>query len=284
MNSLQATSIENSLPVAALPAVTGQKPRVRRWRFKLGAWLGVVFPLSIIGLWTIAATNRWWPPILLPSPGKVFWAAETMLLQGTLIKDFLDSVNLVLQGFFYGGFLGLAVGAFCGLNKTVERFFSPTFDAVRQVPPIAILPLLILWLGIGTFAKVVLITKVVFFPVFLNTLQGIRGVQKEYVEVGRVYKLTRWQFTRWIIIPGALPSILVGLRYGAGLAWSLVVAVEIISGHTGLGYLIWRGQELLFTDQMFVAIFIIAAFGFALDRSLRSLERRLLRWKQGYTG
>ena len=141
-----------------------------------------------------------------------------------------------------------------------------------------------LWLGIGPLAKIVVIAKVVFFPVFLNTLQGVRGVPKDYVDLAAVLTLTRWQMLRRVILPGAMPAILVGLRYGASLAWALIVVAEGLSGMQGVGYLIFRAQALLMTDQLLVCMVVIGLVGFAIDRSLRLLERRLLRWKQGFAG
>lgn len=268
------------------PPASRAGPRRASWVRKInwGLPLSLILPTLIIGLWELATRLQWVEPIMLPSPLKVLQTARDLFAEGLLLTDFWASLKIVLQGFFWGALSGLALGAYAGLSKNVERFFGPTLDAIRQVPPLAVLPLIILWVGVGDLGKIVVISKSVFFPVFLNTLQGIRGVQKEYVEVGRVFRLTRWQFARRIIIPGALPSILVGVRFGAGFSWALIVAAEILSGHSGLGYLIQRSQDLLFTDQMFVAIVVIALFGLILDRSLLALERYLLRWKQGYAG
>lgn len=246
--------------------------------------LPFVLPAFLFLVWELTTHLQWVPPIMLPSPERVLNTARDLFAEGILLNDFLTSISIVLQGFAWGASFGLALGAYAGLSRHVERFFGPTFDAIRSVPPLAILPLVILWAGVGDFGKVIVISKTVFFPVFLNTVQGIRTVQKEHVEVGHVFKLTRWQFVRKIIIPGALPSILVGVRFAAGLSWAMIIAAEMLSGHEGLGYLISRAQDLLFTDQMFVAVFVIAAFGLGLDLLLRRIERRLLRWKQGYAG
>src|SRR5262249_55947858 len=143
------------------------------------------------------------------------------------------------------------------LSPAVERFFGPTLDGIRHIPGIAWLPLIVLWLGIGAPAKIVVIAKSVFFPVFLNTLQGIRGVDRNYVELARVLTLTRSQLVRRVIIPGAMPSILVGLRYAASLAWALVVVAEGLSGMEGIGFLIFRAQALLMTDQLLVCMVVI---------------------------
>ncbi|MFT3828170.1 MAG: ABC transporter permease [Opitutaceae bacterium] len=269
------------------PIVARSRPRRstrRSWALNRYHLITALLPLAILALWAIATYYAWVPPILLPSPLSLWPAFQELLLLGGLWGDFWESLRIVVQGFTFGAIIGISLGAICGYSKLFERFFGPTFDAIRQIPPIAVLSLLVLWFGIGDAAKVILIAKAVFFPVFLNTLQGIRGVQKEYVEVGHVLQLTRWQFARKIIIPGALPSILTGIRFGAGLSWSLVVFAETLSGHKGLGYLIWRAQELLFINQLFIAVLFITALGLTQDRLIRLLERRLLRWKQGYSG
>ncbi|MBE2213942.1 MAG: ABC transporter permease [Opitutaceae bacterium] len=281
MSNTSSTTLDSTLPAdRPVPA----RRRARRFRFDFSKFAAVILPVAIFGLWYVATLQEWVPPILLPSPFRVWDTGVDMFAEGLLLNDFWTSLRIVLQGFVWGSVFGLALGSYAGLARRFENFVAPTLDAIRAVPPLALIPFVILWAGVGDLAKIIVISKAVFFPIFLNTVQGIRGVQKEHVEVGKVLKLTRWQFVRKIILPGALPSVLVGVRYGLGLSWALVVAAELISGHAGLGYLIQRSQDLLFTDQMFVAIFIIAAFGLLLDRGLRRLERHLLRWKQGYTG
>jgi len=166
----------------------------------------------------------------------------------------------------------------------VERFFGPTFDTIRHIPGIAWLPLIVLWLGIGAPAKVLVIAKSVFFPVFLNTLQGIRSVDKNHIELAQVLTLTRAQLVRKVILPSATPSIMVALRYSAGLAWALVVVAEGLSGIQGIGFLIFRAQGLLLTDQLIVCMVIIGLVGFGIDRLMFLAQRRVLRWKQGFDG
>ncbi len=281
MSSVQSTTLA---PPIAAPAVSPRRARtgagfLSRWFRRAYPW---ILPAAILALWQIAVSSQWIPPILLPAPSRVLNSALDMFAEGLLLTDFFTSLKIVLHGFAWGAVLGLGLGVYAGLSRVVERVMGPTLDAIRQVPPLAMIPFVILWAGVGDLAKLIVISKAVFFPIFLNTLQGIRSIQREHIEVGRVLRLSRWQLVRHIYLPGALPSILVGIRYGAGLSWALVVAAELISGHAGLGYLIQRSQDLLFTDQMFVAIIIIASFGLILDRSLKALERHLLRWKPGF--
>jgi sulfonate transport system permease protein len=282
-------SIANTESIASvLPQPTPSKaldkkarPDSRSWRYQV---LGLLFPLGVLLLWQIAAQRHWVSEVFLPLPAKTVTAFVTMVVHQDFEHDFLASLSVVGQAFLYGSIIGVAFGVAAGLSKTVERLFGPTLDAVRHIPGIAWLPLIVLWIGIGAPAKIVVIGKSVFFPVFLNTLQGIRGVDKNYIELGAVLKLTRAQLVRRIIIPGAMPSILVGVRYGASLAWALVVVAEGLSGMEGVGFLIFRAQSLLLTDQLLVCMVVIGVVGFFIDRSMYVLQRRVLRWKQGFDG
>ncbi|MEZ2410377.1 ABC transporter permease [Bosea sp. RCC_152_1] len=247
-------------------------------------WIGLVLPLIILAFWQLAASLRWVPPVFLPSPLATVQAFWKMLTVQKLHLDFLESIGIVSQAFLYGSIAAVALGIAAGLSRRVEQFFGPTFDTIRHIPGIAWLPLIVLWLGIGAPAKILVIAKSVFFPVFLNTLQGIRNVEKNYIELGRVLTLTRWQLVRRIVLPSAIPNIMVSLRYAAGLAWALVVVAEGLSGMQGLGFLIFRAQGLLLTDQLLVCMVVIGLVGFIIDRGMFLLQRHVLRWKQGFDG
>lgn len=264
---------------AAAPRRGDRVLRRVRW-----AGLGLLLPFAILAAWWWATARGLVKPYFLPAPSQTVVTAWRLVAQDGLWADFVVSLRVVVKGFALGAGLGLVLGTLAGVSRGVERFLGPTLDAIRQIPPLAWLPLVVLWVGIGDLAKTVIIGKVVFFPVFINTLQGIRGVAKDHVEVARVFHLSRMRFVTKVLLPGALPSILTGVRYGAGLSWSLVVVAEMLSGRSGLGYLIFRAQELLVTDELVVVMLVIGAVGFVIDRSLRRLERRLLRWKEGYAG
>jgi sulfonate transport system permease protein len=263
---------------------------LKRWVGErvLSGWyarlLGVVLPVLLLAGWQVATSLHWVKPIFLPSPWSVIQTFREMLFEEGLLTDFRVSAVIVIEGFLIGAVFGLAAGVAAGLSKTVERLLGPLLNSIRQVPPLAWLPLIVLWVGIGPLAKGVMIGKAVFFPVFLNTLQGIRGVSKDYVEVARIFEYNQRLLLRKVVIPAALPSIFVGLRYGAGLAWAVVIAAEMLGGKLGLGYLLVRSQELLLTQQLFVIIVIIGGVGFSVDVVLRRMEGNLLRWKKGFEG
>lgn len=257
---------------------------------KLQQWLvpsraiGFLLPAAVLALWQTAASLEWIDPVFLPAPIKVVEAFFRMLTEQRLLWDFTVSLSLVSQGFLYGAFTAVVLGVAAGLSKRFEQFLSPTFDTIRHIPGIAWFPLIVLWLGLGAPAKILVIAKTVFFPVFLNTLQGIRSVDKSYIELAEVMTLTRWQLVRKIILPAATPTIMVSLRYAAGLAWALVVVAEGLSGLEGLGFLIFRAQGLLLTDQLLVCMVVIGFVGFGIDRVMYFAQRRVLRWKQGFEG
>lgn len=251
---------------------------------RFGNPIGLILPLVIVALWQTAASFQWVQPVFLPSPAKVVAAFWRMLTKQDLVFDFLASISIVAQAFIYGSLAAVILGVAAGLSQTFERFLGPTINTVRHIPGIAWLPLIVLWLGIGAPAKILVISKSVFFPLFLNTLQGIRTVEKQYVELGQVLLLTRRQLVFKIILPSAMPSIMVSLRYAAGLAWAMVVMAEGLSGLEGLGFLIFRAQGLLLTDQLLVCMVIIGTVGFFIDGRMYALQRRILRWQQGFNG
>ena len=243
---------------------------------------GLIVPVLLVLLWETAGRLGWVKPVFLPAPSSVVETFFESVENDEFLIDFWVSINTVVRGFIWGSLLGLFFGTLAGLSRTVERLFGPVLNAIRQVPAIAFLPLIVLWVGIGDFGKLVVISKSVFFPVFLNTLQGIRTVSNEYVEVARVYQFSRLQLIRRVIFPAALPTIFVGIRYGAGIAWAMIVAAEMLSGRKGLGYLLTRGQELLLTKQVFVVIVVIGLVGYLIDVAIVRVEKHFVKWKKSF--
>ena len=244
--------------------------------------IGVLLPVSILIVWEAVARLGMVKAVFLPAPSLIFNTFINLIRTDSFLGDIWYSVQTVIRGFAWGLLLGLPFGTAAGMSKTFEKLFGPLLNAIRQVPPLAFLPLIVLWFGIGDVGKMVVIAKAVFFPVFLNTLQGIRAVNREYVEVAQVYEFSRYQMIRRVIFPGALPSIFVGVRFGAGLAWVMIVAAEMLSGRKGVGYILTRGQDLLQTDEVFVVIFVIGLIGFFIDKILRDTEGRLIKWKKSF--
>ena len=247
-------------------------------------YIGAILPLLILGLWQASASFAWIEPVFLPAPKAVVDAFWYMLTQQDLLKDIWASVFIIAQAFVYGALLGVGLGFAAGLSHRVELFFGGTINTIRHIPSVAWIPLIVVWLGLGAPAKIVVIAKSIFIPVFLNTLQAIRGVDHDFIELAQALKLRRRQLIGRIVLPAILPVVMVTLRYSAGLAWALVVIAEGISGLEGLGFLIFRAQNLLMTDQLLVCMVMIGVIGYLLDRLLHAAQRRLLRWQRGFGG
>ncbi|MDR2690512.1 MAG: ABC transporter permease [Azoarcus sp.] len=281
----------SAAPAAATPTLTpisdtsaAKRPRNAKGFFRGGGYIGIILPILIIGLWHESANRGWVDAVFLPPPLEVVKESWLMLTEQDLLHDFWISISIVGQAFVYGSVLAISLGLVAGLSRKVELFFAPTLNTLRHIPSVAWLPLIVLWLGLGAPAKILVLAKSVFFPVFLNTLQAIRHVDKNYIELSRVLTLSRWKMVKRVILPAVLPSIAVSLRYSAGLAWALVVVAEGLSGLEGLGFLIFRAQGLLLTKQLLVCMIAIGMVGFVIDRGLYLLQRRVTRWKVAFEG
>ena len=209
---LKITARAVSAPPSYAPPIVGViTVRIQQF-FSKQLYIGVFLPLIILALWQTACTNEWVEPIFLPPPLKVVKSFWYMLWEQELLNDIWVSIFIVGQGFIYGAIAALSLGIAAGLSRKVELFFASTLNTLRHIPSIAWIPLIVVWLGLGAPAKVLILAKSVFFPVFLNTLQGIRNIDKNYIELAQVLKLSRSQFISRVIIPAILPQVFVSLR------------------------------------------------------------------------
>lgn len=241
-----------------------------------------VLPVGLVALWQIASSLGWLSTRVLPAPSEVIKATWTLSASGELWTHVKVSAGRALAGLAVGGGLGLAVGLLTGSVKFFETLLDSTIQMVRNIPALALIPLVILWFGIDETAKLFLIAVSVFFPIYINTFHGIRNVDPGLIEMGRTYGLTRWQLYREVILPGALSSILVGLRFSLGLMWVILIVAETISAQAGIGYLTMNAREFLQTDVVLVGILLYALLGKLADVFARGLERYWLRWHPGY--
>jgi sulfonate transport system permease protein len=239
-------------------------------------------PVGLAVLWQIASSRGWLSTRVLPAPLEVVKAAWALTESGELWMHTKISAGRALAGLAIGGGLGLLLGLLTGSVKLFETLLDSTVQMVRNIPALALIPLVILWFGIDETAKVFLIAVSVFFPIYLNTFHGIRGVDPGLIEMGRTYGLTRWQLYRQIVLPGALSSILVGLRFSMGLMWVILIVAETISAQSGIGYLTMNAREFLQTDIVLVGILLYALLGKLADGFAKGLERYWLRWHPGY--
>ncbi|HSV54363.1 MAG TPA: aliphatic sulfonate ABC transporter permease SsuC [Burkholderiaceae bacterium] len=246
---------------------------------RLLPWL---VPVALIAFWQIASSQGWLSTRVLPAPAEVVKAAWALAASGELFTHVRVSAGRALAGLGIGGGLGLLLGLLTGSVRFFETLLDSTIQMVRNIPALALIPLVILWFGIDESAKLFLISVSVFFPIYLNTFHGIRNVDSGLVEMGRTYGLNRWQLYTQVILPGALSSILVGLRFSLGLMWVILIVAETISAQAGIGYLTMNAREFLQTDVVLVGILLYALLGKLADLFARALERYWLRWHPGY--
>lgn len=266
------------------PATTGSVvPRASAWRSGLlRRVLPWVVPLLILLAWELASRTGWLSRRVLPEPWAVAAAFWALLASGELWHHVAVSSGRALAGLAIGGGLGLVLGLLTGTFRLFETLLDTTFQMVRNIPALALIPLVILWFGIDESAKLFLVSVGVFFPIYLNTFHGIRSVDKGLVEMARSYGLSGWALYRHVILPGALPSVLVGLRFSLGLMWVLLIVAETISAQAGIGYLTMNAREFLQTDVVLVGILLYALLGKLADVLAKGLERWWLRWHPGY--
>ena len=246
---------------------------------KLLPWL---VPVLLLAVWQLSSSQGWLSNRVLPAPVDVAAAAWTLALSGELWTHVKVSAARALTGLLIGGGLGLLLGLLTGSVRWADTLLDSTIQMVRNIPALAMIPLVILWFGIDETAKLFLISVAVFFPIYLNTFHGIRSVDPGLIEMGRTYGLNRWQLYTQIILPGALSSILVGLRFSLGLMWVILIVAETISAQAGIGYLTMNAREFLQTDIVLVGILLYALLGKLADLLARALERYWLRWHPGY--
>lgn len=243
------------------------------------SWLA---PVLLLVTWEVLAQRGALSPQVLPAPSKIVLTAFKLATRGTLLNDLGVSLLRAAAGFAIGAAVGFALGILVGFSQIAEALIDRSVQMIRAIPFLAMLPLVIVWLGVGEAEKVFLVALGVIFPIYINTTLGIRQVDPKLRELGRVQALSTLQLIRHIILPGALPSILTGVRYALATAWLALVVAETIGAQSGLGFLAMDAREFLRTDVIVLTIVIYALIGVAADLIARSLERRLLAWHPNY--
>jgi sulfonate transport system permease protein len=253
---------------------------------KSSAWLAPLAPWALPALlvvvWQAAAHAGLLSSRILPEPWAVATAFRDLVASGELWTHLKVSLWRALAGFALGAVLGLALGLLNGGSRRAAALLDTTLQMIRNIPALALIPLVILWFGIDETAKLFLLAVGVFFPMYLNTFHGIRSVDAGLIEMARSYGLSGWKLYRDVILPGALPAILVGVRFSLGLVWVLLIVAETISAQAGIGYMTMNAREFLQTDVVLVGILLYALLGKAADLSARGLERWFLRWNPAY--
>lgn len=244
--------------------------------------LPLVVPVTLIALWQLGSSAGFISDRIMPSPVAVSQAFWGEAASGDLGHNILVSAGRAFAGLLVGGTIGFLLGIANGVSRLSEQLTDTTLQMIRTIPHLAMIPLVILWFGIGEEAKLFLTSLGVLFPVYLNTYHGVRNVDRDLLEMGRIYGMSRWSLFRKVIFPGALPSIFVGLRYALGIMWLTLIVSESIAASSGLGYMANNAREFMMTDIVVLSLVIYALLGKFADVVARRLERLTLSWNVAY--
>jgi sulfonate transport system permease protein len=246
------------------------------------AWVSWVIPCVILIAWEVATGTGALSTRTLPSPSSVALAGWRLLSTGELLRHLGISTARALAGLAVGGSLGFALGVANGYWTLAHRLFDTTLQMVRNIPHLALIPMVIIWFGLGEEAKVFLVALGVFFPVYVNTLHGVRSIDPALLEMARVFQFSRSELFSRVILPGAIPSVLVGLRFALGFMWLTLIVAETIGADSGIGYLAMNAREFMRTDVVVASIVVYALLGKWADATAKMLERRWLAWQPSY--
>jgi sulfonate transport system permease protein len=239
-------------------------------------------PILLIVIWQFLVQVGWLSTRVLPAPTGVVQAGIQLAKSGELFRHIGVSSWRAFAGFVVGGGIGLVLGLLNGIFPVAEKLLDTSVQMIRNVPHLALIPLVILWFGIGEEAKLFLVALGVMFPIYLNTFHGIRTVDSGLIEMGKVYGLNATSLFWEIILPGALPSILVGLRYALGIMWLTLIVAETIASDSGIGYMAMNAREFMQTDVVVLSILMYALLGKLADTAARVLEEKWLSWHPSY--
>ncbi|MFJ8731269.1 ABC transporter permease [Streptomyces bauhiniae] len=268
----------------ASPALQRLVPASSR-RTRLPRWLRrTTGPLALLILWQVLSATGVLAPDVLASPGRIAQVAGDLTADGSLPSAMAISLQRVAAGLVLGTVVGTGLALISGLFRIGEDVVDAPVQMLRTVPFVGLIPLFIIWFGIGETPKIAIITLGVTFPLYLNVYAGIRGVDSQLIEAGESLGLSRWGLVRHVVLPGALPGALTGLRYSLGIAWLALVFAEQVNADSGIGFLMVQARDFLRTDVIVVCLIVYAFLGLLADFIVRSLERLLLRWRPTFTG
>ncbi|ALV90768.1 MULTISPECIES: taurine ABC transporter permease TauC [Pantoea] len=268
---------------AVIDEKTQTRRRSLRWPFSPQFSLSLLSVALMLLVWWAVTALGLVAPLFLPPPQQVLQkllliASPQGFMDATLWQHLGASLTRMLVALFFAALIGIPVGIAMGLSPAIRGLLDPLIELYRPVPPLAYLPLMVIWFGIGETSKILLIYLAIFAPVTLSTLAGVKNAQQVRIRAARALGASRWQLLRYVILPGALPEILTGLRIGLGVGWSTLVAAELIAATRGLGFMVQSAGEFLATDVVLAGIAVIALIAFSLELGLRALQRRLTPW------
>lgn len=267
--------------VADKSSVTRRMGTVSSW-FSGTRAISVATLIALLAIWWVAASLKLVSPVFLPSPAQVltkfFIVAQNGFVDATLAQHLGASLARVFAALIVSIIIAVPVGLAIGLSPIGRGILDPILEFLRPIPPLAYLPLIIIWFGIGELSKVLVIFLAMLAPVALSTASGVRSVSQERLNAARAFDANRWQLARYVVIPHTLPSIFTGIRIALGAGWTTLVAAELVAATRGLGFMIQSAAQFLVTDVVIMGIIVIAVIAFALELLLRKAEAILVPW------
>ncbi len=239
---------------------------------------GLAVPVGILIIWEIVSVQGLFPKSILPTIADVVHSAVDMAESGTLIQDLSISIRRVMEGYLMAVVFGIMTGTVMGMSKTVHDLFMPTFTAIRQIPMIAWIPLVILWFGIGEMSKIMIVFLAAFFQIMMNTYSGIISADQRYIEVANMYRYSRGKMFAKIYLPSAIPQIFIGLRLGLGVSWMAVVAAELVAATSGIGYRLSYARSMMESAVVITCMVVIGIIGMIMDMILGKLTELAMPW------
>ncbi len=253
--------------------------RMTSWQKSYPNWVSIVSILCLLAIWELICQSGVVSSLFLPSPTSIIIALLQMIADGEIGVSLAASLYRILAGFFIGSLVGLAVGLVTGTSALMDKIGTPIVNAIYPIPKIALLPLFILWLGIGELSKVTIIALGVFFPVAMNTYSGVKNVDTLLLKVAASFNASWWMTMKSVVLPNALPMIFAGLRLAAGTSLLLLVAAEMIAAQVGIGALILHYGDLMITDRLMAGVIVLSLLGLVFNLILQFLERKAIPWK-----
>jgi ABC-type nitrate/sulfonate/bicarbonate transport system permease component len=238
----------------------------------------LISPLLLLMIWELITRQGWIPAWFLPVPSEVFRTLFEMVNSGELLHHAAISLGRAVSGYAMAALVGVGLGLLIAWSPIVEDFFDPLIELIRPLSTFALIPIFFLWFGIGNTSKIMIIFKSCFFPIVLNTIAGIKGVDKKLIMAARSLGADGRQMWIRVLLPSAMPMIITGMRISTAIAMMALVGVEMLSSDSGLGFLVIDAQRTFDTERVFAGIVVLALLGFSLDRLARKIQARILSW------
>lgn len=245
----------------------------------LSRTIGIVSLMTLVAVWEFAARHGLVNRVLLPPPSAIALALRDLIVDGDLLRPLLHTVGLFVTGYATACSLGIGIGLWMGCSPFADGLLEPLVELLRPIPKSALVPALFLFLGIGMATMVTIIAFAAVFPVLINTYQGVRGIDPVLLETARTFRCSRWRTVWSVVLPGAMPAILTGMKVALSLAIVLTILAEMLAGLDGLGFVILDTQRAFQTQQMYAWIAVLAAFGAGLSLLFDKIEQRMVPWR-----